>query len=592
MTVATLDPSQQLASNVPIDERQIVIAGPGSGKTQVVSALVEHLVGEEGADPTYGVLVISFSNAAVHAVDARLRAQGIPPAQVQTLDSLAADFVREESDADVGVLSFDERIRLADSLLRKSGWQRLQMLDHVIVDEFQDIVGDRADFLLRLLKSLSPDAGFTVLGDPAQGIYDFQLRESAGSSEGSATTSSDLLEAVRRFRGVSVRELTGQHRAQSREAKSAAALRGSVLAGGSDLDRFMSSIARAGDVAALAPQVNQWQGSTCFLTSNNGQALLVADTLEMNGVDAVVERGPRHAVVAAWVARVMNACGSRFVSREKFMDAASNVAPNEDPSELWRAVRAISGATASDLDVEVLARSLTRRRPLLPALQDRSELRVRVSTIHRAKGLEFDNVVLVNFLEKHWLAPGPDQDVARTSFVAVTRARRLLASADGPDDRMLRRVGPKGHTRWFVSGPKSWMTFGVELRPNDFERSEPPGDDAASAQAVLNDLVALRGVRLQFRLDPRRSSLKVPVYAASVDDAVVAHTSQEFGEDLARRIGDRQTGRSPWPALGDARLESIGTVASSAKAGEVGRHGLWLAPVAAGMVQVRWDSGS
>ena len=592
MTVAALDASQELASHVPVDERQIVIAGPGSGKTQVVSALVEHLVHDEGIDPTYGVLVISFSNAAVHAVDARLRARGIPPVQVQTLDSLAAGLVREESDADVGALSFDGRVRLADSLLRKSGWYRLETLDHVIVDEFQDIVGDRADFLLRLLTSLPQGSGFTMLGDPAQGIYDFQLRESTGPSDGSATTSSDLLDAVRRLGGVSTRELTGQHRAQSREAKSAAELRSSVLAGGSELDRFMSRIARAGDLPALASQVSQWQGSTCFLTSNNGQALLVADTLALNGVDAFVQRGPRHPVLAAWVARVVNTCGGRSVSRERFMEAASIVAPNADSSEMWRALRAVSGATTADLDVEVLARSLALNRPLLPALQDHSGPRVRVSTIHRAKGLEFDNVVLVDFPEKHWLDRTPDEDVARTSFVAVTRARRLLASVDGPDDRALRRVGPKGHTRWFVSGPKRWMTFGVELRPGDFERSEPPGDDAASTQAVLDDLVARRGVRLQFLLDPRRSSLRVPIYAASVDDVLVTHTSQEFGEDLARRIGDRQTGRSPWPTLGDGRLETVETVASSARVGEIGRYGLWLAPVAAGMLQIKWDPGS
>ncbi|WP_376715272.1 UvrD-helicase domain-containing protein [Janibacter limosus] len=34
--------------------RQLVVAGPGSGKTHVVSHLVEHLVMDEGLDPVRG----------------------------------------------------------------------------------------------------------------------------------------------------------------------------------------------------------------------------------------------------------------------------------------------------------------------------------------------------------------------------------------------------------------------------------------------------------------------------------------------------------------------------------------------------------
>ena len=53
---------------------------------------------------------------------------------------------------------------------------------HLIVDDFQDPPGVRGEFVLALLKLLSPaaesSAGFTILGDPAQSIYGF----SAGST--------------------------------------------------------------------------------------------------------------------------------------------------------------------------------------------------------------------------------------------------------------------------------------------------------------------------------------------------------------------------------------------------------------------------
>ncbi|MEK8226498.1 UvrD-helicase domain-containing protein [Oerskovia sp. M15] len=82
-----LDDSQQAAVEVVAGTRQVVVAGPGSGKTEVVSALIDRLIEEEGVDPDDGILVVSFSNAAVHAADARRRRRGAEPVVIMTLDS-------------------------------------------------------------------------------------------------------------------------------------------------------------------------------------------------------------------------------------------------------------------------------------------------------------------------------------------------------------------------------------------------------------------------------------------------------------------------------------------------------------------------
>ena len=48
----------------------------------------------------------------------------------------------------------------------------------MIVDEVQDLVGERARLRPRDPRRTSPaDAGFTLLGDPHQAVYDFQLTE-------------------------------------------------------------------------------------------------------------------------------------------------------------------------------------------------------------------------------------------------------------------------------------------------------------------------------------------------------------------------------------------------------------------------------
>ncbi len=147
MTERSLDDSQLSAVEISAASRQIVIAVPGSGKTEVVSALVEQLV-EDGMDPSDGILVISFSNAAIHAVDARLLARSTRPVGVQTMDSLASEILRDLAVDDNDRLDFDGRIALATQLLEKDGWDRLNDLEHLVVDEVQDVVGVRADFLL------------------------------------------------------------------------------------------------------------------------------------------------------------------------------------------------------------------------------------------------------------------------------------------------------------------------------------------------------------------------------------------------------------------------------------------------------------
>ena len=49
----------------------------------------------------------------------------------------------------------------------------LGAMRHILIDEVQDLVGYRAEFVLALLEAT--DCGFTLFGDPAQSIYGFQL---------------------------------------------------------------------------------------------------------------------------------------------------------------------------------------------------------------------------------------------------------------------------------------------------------------------------------------------------------------------------------------------------------------------------------
>lgn len=593
MTELVLDDAQQDVIEIEASARQVVIAGPGTGKTEVVSSLVERLVNVEGLDSAYGVLVVSFSNAAVHAVDQRLKARHGDPVAVQTLDSIAGEIVRELADDELGTMSFDQRIVCAERALSAGKWSRLEDIEHLVVDEVQDIVGVRADLLLAILGAIPEEAGFTILGDPAQGIYDFQIRPSGGKKPLSTTSSQELLGAVVQMRGVATKVLDRQYRAASRDARAAVALRASVLDGGgtASVDDFAADLVPLGALADVVEIAQRWRGTTAFLTANNGQAMLVAAELAEGGGQVDLRRGVQQRVLARWIAFLLADSPAGTVTRAQVESLVGERSLDLDVATVWRALRGVVGTRGSEVDIKRLARRLRTPGALLPDLLDLPGSPFVVSTVHRAKGLEFDNVVLVDFDDKPWLEIQTDpQARIRERYVALTRARHLISCVRGPNDKKLRRFDAPGlHSpRWYVGGYKKGQTFGYEMRVDDLDRSEPGGEDQLATQTHLAKNMRV-GDPLELKVDPDRSSLTVPVYSVLHQNVVVARTSPDFGESLAARIRTIEKTRRSWPTLRGARVGAIATAAGDPQSGAVGQHGLWLTPVTSGLLQIDWN---
>ncbi len=591
MTARELDESQSAAVEIDPDSRQIVIAGPGSGKTEVLSALIERMTDEMGVEPIHGMLVISFSNAAVHAAEKRLRAHGASPVAAQTMDSLAAELLRDLATEDYEELDFDGRIAAATRLLGSDGWERIADLEHLLVDEVQDVVGVRADFLIAIIDALPPEAGFTLLGDPAQGIYDFQLEPGRGRSKPqSTTTSSDLLKVLTEAHAPEVKNLTGQYRATSRDAQAAMRLRDSTLReGDTEPDRFFADLVHLGPIEDATDILAGWRGSTALLTATNGQALLTADALRRHGARVEIRRSAQQQVPANWLAAVLGDSPKDRLSKTDFEKLVAERRPDVDATTAWQALRGLVGARGTEVGITGIAARLSTGRPLPPALSQPPSAGIVVSTVHRAKGLEFDNVAVLDFPLRH--APErPVEDARRTQFVALTRARNHLVRADGPDDRALRTIAIRGsqRARWYVGAHKPWMTLGIEIQVGDIE---PIREDPNTSQATLLSAVA-PGDFLTLDLDVDASTLTLPVYSVAHDGNPVGRTSHSFGDALASRIGNLESRRNTWPTLTGAQVESIGTTASDPRPETSWRHGLHLAPIATGFLMLDWNGAT
>ena len=547
-----LDAEQLVAATAPPETRQIVLAPPGSGKTEVVAARLANLADEHGLAPTDEVLVLSFSRAAVAAV--RRRAHGESRAvAIRTLDSYASRVLEEVDEEEWQHLTFDARVERAVTLLREGRLpDEVSLIRHLVVDEVQDLVGTRAELVLELLKHLTADGGFTLLGDPRQAVYNFQLGAGVGMS------SEEFLGTARSLGEVREITLKGQYRARSRDASAAARLGGQYEGADGwlrEVRSFVSRLFLAGDVEDLAPHVHRWRGTTVFLCRTNGEALITAAKLREAGLALSPRAAAEELPVASWVGQALGKTDRSKIRRSELSTLLEHV-DSGLPQDPWRVLKSLERDFRSPdrLDLRVLATRLAVGDVPAELLGEASQ--VQVSTIHRAKGLEFDNVVLVN--ADDLLPGGADRDDAAVAYVALTRPRDQIMTARCERPRGLRVDKVTG--RWIVGGHKPWQTRGFEVR----------GVDTRSGDLVNQDLDAdslKPGTPLTVELDPLRSTLEVPVYGVAVDDRTVARTSPRFGELLARRIHPGHRRRVPWPALSGLAIESVETVGAPSPVG-------------------------
>jgi ATP-dependent DNA helicase RecQ len=175
----------------------LVLAGPGSGKTRTIAHRCAYLLRVERVRPRE-ILVVCFNRAAALSLRQRIRdlvgkdALGVT---VQTYHSLAMRLIgaslAEHSEHTDSPPDFDEMIRQATRMLRGEcdipGMERDEMRDrllagyrHILIDEYQDINQDQYDMISaiagRTLDSENADARLSILavGDDDQNIYSFQ----------------------------------------------------------------------------------------------------------------------------------------------------------------------------------------------------------------------------------------------------------------------------------------------------------------------------------------------------------------------------------------------------------------------------------
>ncbi|MFJ3942764.1 UvrD-helicase domain-containing protein [Streptomyces griseoaurantiacus] len=605
------------------DARVLVTAGAGAGKTHTLVRRLDALCGHEDPEEALDaadILVLTFSRAAARELRERITRHGDRARRVraQTFDAWAYGvLVQAYPDRDWATTPFDERIRAATVAVEERALESGDSVppSHVVIDEVQDLLGDRRELVEALLDRYRDSCGFTVVGDAAQSVYGFQIEDPAERNGETgrffewlrSSYSDDLVELrlTENFRAVTpearIALSHGPRLQQVRNADEAAVLYEELR------DLLLDPVNSLGDLTDeyTLQGLRDLEDTCAVLTRDNRQALVVSRLLHENGIEHRLRRPLEERPVPWWVAELLRRTEATGLSEERFRSLLEQIPLPHEPNAgaLWTVLRRATrspGRAALDLD---RLRRLVADGRFPDEAADPETGRIVVSTVHRAKGLEFDRVIVltpptVAELHKQY---GREADLpaeARALYVAMTRARQDLYHVRSPELPIIKRAGNRKNGRRFVGGWRSYDRFGVVAEAGDVCRDDPPGHttDAVATQAyLLQEVGPGQEVLLRKRHDLPAGETQSPPYALLHRGREMGEASERFRQELFRVQKVNRTWDPWWPdEIHGLRIDTLETVAGGVAAGAnagLGDRGVWIVPRITGLGMFRRAEG-
>jgi ATP-dependent DNA helicase RecQ len=422
-----LSPRQLQIINDNGSKHLVVAAGPGSGKTRVLVHKLASLLLMEDVKHEQ-LLMVTFSRAAATEFKKRLLkliGNAANFVEIKTFHSYCFDLLGK-----VGSLEkSDDILKKTIEKIRNKEVEPSRITKTVLViDEAQDMSEDEFN-LIKALMEQNEEMRVIAVGDDDQNIFEFRGSSSRYLEQFIRENNAVKQELVENYRSKSnLVEFTNQfvkqihHRLKSTPINAKQTDRGKIK-----LVQY-----RSGNL--IVPLVNDLLttdlvGSTCVLTKTNEEALQITGLLLKNNMPAkLVQTNDGFNLYNLWEVRF-------FLSRLHFADDVFIIS-----DDIWdQAKRELTEKFRNSTKLEICKNLLNDFEATNPKRKYRSDLEVFireskledffsensetifVSTIHKAKGKEYDNVfiLLENFI------PATDE-AKRLLYVAMTRAKQNL----------------------------------------------------------------------------------------------------------------------------------------------------------------------
>lgn len=427
----------------PIDQCILVNAGPGTGKTYSALARICYIAQNKLLDDLSGIMVLCYTKSAESVINQRITEgvlQGQLPPEVQdicvcTFDSLATQYLVEVG-ANFEGLDYNQRIEAFNLQLKK---EMFETFSYVIIDEIQDLVNQRAEMTLNILNCLS--CGYLLFGDKCQAIYDYDTHRKGRSTMNSVDFYNQLESILPD--GSKKYEFYINRRQDSSLEPFSTAMRTNLLTGNvqqsneavkaqmdtlepllevDDLHKKISSILKNASYA---------HETIAILCRSNGDAQILSQLLNRKEIQHTLTSQPTDRPnYTRWIADILWDHCEDYIQKEEFIQRFyARAKGNDDMAEqFFSQLRNVSlgdnnQSPLTGIEKKILFEKLfTNSAPEYPLLLP-EKCRVTVSTIHRAKGQEFDHVF---FQYSPLKINAETTEEARIAYVAVTRPKKKL----------------------------------------------------------------------------------------------------------------------------------------------------------------------
>lgn len=401
-----------------LDKCIILSAPPGCGKTySIVERLANHVMGLKEPYDAKKILVLSFTRNAVKELRLRLAKRNqsdltgsLDLIRVMTFDALAYSILLT-IDADLPGDDFDSNIRMAKSIIMQEKVANVEVLKAVqwiYVDEYQDLVGCRADFTIELMKLVLTRGGaVSLLGDPCQQIMNFQLKHR------NETTNDAFLH---QFKCLAAKQLL-QYRLRESYRFITAEQKERVKQITSQLVSAQITEINSHDYAQRVALDEIHEGDA-VLCMRNIDCYLISQVLTQRGFSVRLQAGGDKSELPIWLYRVFAGWRQEIMSVELFQQKCQTILGHNGEEELDYLCRA-GVVMNNNILVIRLVQNAEKYSAISPMIASNQII---VSTVHKAKGLQFPRV----FFYSNKTHFSRNLDAMNTFYVAVTRAEKYF----------------------------------------------------------------------------------------------------------------------------------------------------------------------
>lgn len=423
-----LSPAQLQIINDSGNQYMVVAAGPGSGKTRLlVHKLASLLLAEDVKHEQ--LLMLTFSRAAATEFKKRLIeliGNAANFIEIKTFHSYCFDLLGRVG----SLVESSNIINAAVEKIRSGEIETFRFTKTVLViDEAQDMNMEEYE-LVKALMEKNEEMRVILVGDDDQNIYEFRGASAAYMQQLITKKAAVKYQLTENYRSKDNIVSLANHWAStiSKRLKTEPCFANQRQNGIIKITQYANN----NIIVPLADHISQaaLSGSTCVLTKTNEEAMLLSGLLLQKGVQAKL-------IQSNDGFKLSNLYELRYFSDRLNDNEDSPLITDEDWVQAKRQLNThINTSTKKELVIAVIKafedantakkyksdwKSFLFESKVEDFLSVDSEF-VYASTIHKAKGKEFDNVYLL----LRTFTPDKDED-KRQFYVAITRAKTNLS---------------------------------------------------------------------------------------------------------------------------------------------------------------------